>query len=201
MDRSIILMFWPRAGRAWCSSNIVLCTMDWNAKLQRFGSSYIRPWRTARRRNNNQKSTKHADGTISKIITRAALTRKLWPHTSCHFCTGSVAMNTFGQSANCSRNVVFPLPTLPSMNTVYGGRCWCPFMAANVVSFLLVPCLAKDEDRVRLVRWFELLLLQKRDDSGTRRGRGERRETGDARRNNDGNGPQRLRRNKELITF
>lgn len=90
MDRSIILMFCPgSSGLAWCSSNMVLCTIDWNAKLHRFGSSYIRP-------------------------------KKLWPRTSCHLCTGSLARNTFGQSANCSKNVVFPLPTLPSTNTVYG---------------------------------------------------------------------------------
>jgi len=46
MDRSIILMFWPgSSGLAWCSSNMVLCTIDWNAKLHRFGSSYISPWK------------------------------------------------------------------------------------------------------------------------------------------------------------
>lgn len=51
---------------------------------------------------------------------RDVLTKKLWPPTSCHSCTGSFSRYTFEQSANCSRNVVLPLPTLPSMNTVYG---------------------------------------------------------------------------------
>lgn len=126
MDRSIILMFWPGcSGLAWCSSNMVLCTIDWNAKLHRFGSSYIRPWK--------KKLTIRCIGTqrpISKVCgceiperrcdNDDVLTKKLWPCTSCHLCTGSLARNTFGQFANCSKNVVFPLPTFPSTNTVYG---------------------------------------------------------------------------------
>lgn len=54
-------MFWCGSGLAWCNSNMVLWTMDWNAKLQRFGSSYIRPW-SCREQKKKKKSTSFPSG-------------------------------------------------------------------------------------------------------------------------------------------
>jgi len=135
MDRSMTLMFCPDCGVAWCSSNMVLWTIDWNAKLHRFGSSYIRPCVTGATTNQliNVNRSQQCRGRRNRdaynVEISNSLTRKLWPRTSCHLCTGSLAVNTFGQSANCSKNVVLPLPTLPSINTVYGSDMLSSFTA------------------------------------------------------------------------
>lgn len=65
MDRSMILTFCPGSGAAWCNSNMVLWTIDWNAKLHRFGSSYIRacgasgslPWKLTETNNKGRTNT------------------------------------------------------------------------------------------------------------------------------------------------
>lgn len=172
-------MFCPGCGTVWCSSNIVLWTIDWNAKLHRFGSSYIRPYATTATNQSTSILTQHtlslSDSSVRDFIfwIRKSPTRKLCPRTSCHLCTGSLAMNTFGQSANCSRNVVLPLPTLPSMNTVYGCEPLCLSFTSMPV-LLLANTPRKDggcslKQRLNDRRWVDDDNSGKRDGGGRRR--------------------------------